>query len=96
MNEKEQTKLNTHLNTQLNLEIDWLNEVVAESTSVNRKQNLHEQDLLRVISIKSNFGNSFFNEISTNTKPTAYWGYRRKFYCAKHSEGNRFITNDQL
>jgi hypothetical protein len=82
----------------LDSEKDWLNEVISESTSVNRKQHLMEEDMLKIIIGRSNgrSRNSFFNKMSTNTKPTGYWAYRTRFYSSRHSEGNRFITNDEL
>lgn len=82
----------------LNIEKDWLTNAISNSNNINNSQynGLGKEELDKVIKIKSNFKESFFNKISTNSKPTAFWAYRTRFYNPKHSEGNRFITNEDL
>ena len=82
----------------LNIEKDWLTSVVSNATNINNYQysHLRQEELDKVIKVKANFKESFFNKTSTNDKPTAFWAYRTRFYNSRHSEGNRFITNEDL
>lgn len=74
-------------------EIEWLNSVTVSSLQTNNKPS--DEELLKIVTLKSK-NDEFFNIVCSNTEPRCWWGYRASVYVAKNSEGNRFITNNEL